>query len=88
MGKFHKISQKTAAAGETVTVNCKAVDPKSTFAVYYKESSASKWSTAQKYDANKTVDITFDKAGSYDICVKAKSKLGFISKKSFTVTVE
>lgn len=88
LNNLSKISSETAAAGETVTVNCKAVDPKSTFAVYYKEASVSKWSTAQKYDANKTVDITFDKAGSYDICVKAKSKLGFISKKYFTVTVE
>ncbi len=88
LNNLSKISSETASVGETVTVNCKAVDPKTTFAVYYKEASASKWIAAQKYNANKTVDITFDQAGSYEICVKAKSAIGFISKKYFAVTVE
>ena len=88
LNNLSKISSDTVAAGETVTVKGKAIDPKTTFAVYYKEASASKWIAAQKYDTNKTVDVTFDAAGTYEICVKAKSSLGFISKKYFTVTVE
>ena len=83
-----KISADTVEAGSTVTVNCRAITPKTQFAVYYKEASAETWKTAQKYDANKTVDITFDEAGEYEICVKAKGPFDFISKKYFTVTVE
>lgn len=74
--------------GTVVTVNCKAIDPKSEFAVYYKETSASKWTPAQKFSTNKSVEIALSKAGGYQICVKAKSSLGFISKVYFDVTVE
>lgn len=83
-----RISTENAVTGETVTVNCKAIDIFSKFAVYYKESSDSKWVTVQKYSRNRNVDLTFDAPGTYEICVKAKDLVGFVSKKYFTVTVE
>jgi hypothetical protein len=88
LNNLSKISADTVEAGSAVTVKCKAVDPKSKFAVYYKEASAETWTMVQNYNANKIVDITFEDAGSYQICVKAKSSLDFISKKYFDVTVE
>lgn len=82
------IVKSVTPEGTTVTVNCRAIDPKSEYAVYYKEASASKWITAQKYDKNKVVDIALSKPGDYQICVKAKSSLGFISKVYFDVTAD
>ena len=77
----------TQEAG-TVTVNCKAYDKGSIFAVYYKKAADKDWITAQAYDTNKLVDIELAESGDYEICVKAKSRLGFISKKYFNLTVE
>ena len=59
----------------------------SVFAVYYMNVNDSKWTTVQKYDKNNIASIVFDKPGDYQICVKAKSKIGFISKSFFNVTV-
>ncbi len=73
--------------GNAVVVNCKAIDMESVFAVYYMNVNDSKWTTVQKYDKNNIASIVFDKPGDYQICVKAKSKIGFISKSFFNVTV-
>ena len=57
------------------------------YAVYYKKTSGSKWTTVQDYNANTTVSITPAKVSDYDICVKVKDKNGNIEKKYFVVSV-
>lgn len=87
---FNNISSISADeiySGEFLTVNCKAIAKNSTFAVCYLKPESSSWITAQKYDTNDTVDLKLKKPGNYVICVKAKSKLGYVSKKYFNVTV-
>ncbi len=84
---FSTLSAEEVAVDETITINAKSLLKGCTFAMYCQEEGADKWTTLQDYDANKTLETSFDKAGTYSICVKAKSKLGFISKKYFTVTV-
>ena len=83
------ISKKTIGLGETVTLKCNAEGGKAPyqFAVYYKLSTASKWTTAQSYKENKTVKFTPKHTGKYNVSVKVKDADGTIVKKTFTVTV-
>lgn len=74
--------------GNIIKTKCKAVDKGTTFSVYYKKAADSDWITVQPYEKNKFVDIEFAEPGDYNICIKAKSRLGFISKKYFDVTVD
>ncbi len=80
------ISSDTVTIGEPLTVYCGAVDPKTQFAVCYREPSSSTWKVAQKYSENDVVELTFSEVGSCEVCVKAKSSLGFISKTYFLVS--
>lgn len=75
--------------GESATVNAKARGGKGgyTYAVYYKEKSAEKWTVVQSYKANRIITIKPKKAGEYDICVKVQDRTGEIVKKYFTLIV-
>ena len=83
------ISSKSITLGKTVTVKCSANGGQTPykFAVYYKLSTASKWTTAQSYKENTTVKFTPKHSGKYNVSVKVKSANDTIIKKSFTVTV-
>ena len=83
------LSADTVQAGGSVTVNASATGGTApyTYNVLSKLTSSTKWTTNQNYAANASVAITFDAAGTYDICVKAKDKAGTVDKKYFTVTV-
>ena len=83
------ISNTEINLGDTITVNGKATGGTGgyTYAVYYKKTSDSKWSTAQAYKNNSTIAIKPINATTYDICVKIKDSDGTEVKKYFNVKV-
>ena len=83
------ISAKAIVYGDTVTVSCKASGGTApyTYAVYYKQSTATKWTTAQSYSENREVSFKPKHTGTYNVSVRAKDAQGNVKKKTFTVTV-
>ena len=75
--------------GSYITINASATGGVGdyTYAVWYKLSSASSWTTKQKYSKNATIKIKPESIGKYDISVKVKDGSGTIVKKAFTVNV-
>jgi len=79
--------------GDTIYVSGKASGGKMNYgenyqyAVYYKLSTAKKWTTAQNYSENGSVSFTAKHSGTYDICVKAKDKAGKVVKTYLQRTV-
>jgi len=59
-----------------------------TYAMVYKKTSDTKWTTKQDFKANTTVDIKPANATTYNVCIKVKDKSGTIVKKFFTVEVK
>ena len=84
------ISATSITLGDTVTIKGAAAGGTSPYkyAVYYKASSASTWSTKQDFAATNSVSIKFTGTGTKDVCVKVKDNSGTIVKKYFTVTVK
>ena len=76
--------------GETIKVNCSATGSTGyyQYAVYYKKTSDTKWTTKQSYSSNNTVTIKPAKATTYNVCVKVKDNQNNEVKKYFTVTVK
>ena len=83
------ISETTINLGGMVTVNAKATGSTGfyTYAVYYKKTSESKWTTKQDFKTNNIIDVKPAKATTYDICVKVKDDKGTVVKKYFEVNV-
>ena len=83
------ISETTISLGSMVTVNAKATGSTGfyTYAVYYKKTSESKWTTKQDFKSNNIIDIKPAKATTYDICIKVKDDKGTVVKKYFEVNV-
>ncbi len=83
------ISATTLKLGSKLTVSAAAAGGtgKYTYAVYYKKSSSSKWTTAQSYKDKNTVTVTPAAATQYDVCVKVKDSNNTIVKQYFTVKV-
>jgi len=75
--------------GSYITINASAAGGTGdyTYAVWYKQSSASSWTTKQNYSTNATIKIKPASAEKYDISVKVKDSSGTIVKKAFTVNV-
>ena len=84
------VSATTVTLGNAVTVKGAASGGTSPYkyAVLYKASSTSTWTTKQDFSTNASVSITFTGTGTKDICVKVKDNAGNIAKKYFTVTVK
>ena len=84
------ISSAAINKGDTVTVKASATGGTGnyTYAVYYKQTSQSKWTTAQDFSKNTTVTFKPAKAAAYDVCVKVKDGTGKIERKYFTVNVK
>ncbi len=84
------VSSNEIKLGESVTVNAAAQGGSGSYqyAVFYKKTSDSSWTTKQAYSANSTVTIKPGKATTYDICVKAKDSENHEAKTYFTVTVK
>ena len=83
------ISAETIKLGETVTANAKATGGTGEYLyqVVYKQTTQSKWTTAQSYKANSTVTFKPANAATYDVCVKVKDSNNTEIKKFFTVKV-
>ena len=84
------ISADEIMLGESIEVNAVSEGGFGAYkyAVYYKLSKSSKWTTVQQFDANGNVTITPTKAGRYEICVKVKDETGEIVKKYFMAEVK
>ena len=83
------LSATSIALGNTITVNASATGGTTPYkyAVYYKASSASTWTTKQNFSANSSVSIKFAGTGTKDVCVKVRDNAGTVVKKYFTVKV-
>ena len=84
------ISSESIKKGSSVTLNCSADGGAGSYryAVYYKKNKATKWSTAQSYNANNVVTIKPGAAADYSVCVRVIDGNGKVSKKYFTVSVK
>ncbi len=83
------LSATSVKLGSTVTVKASATGGTTPYkyAVYYKASSSSTWTTKQDFSTNASVSIQFAGTGTKDVCVKVKDNTGTVVKKYFTVTV-
>ena len=83
------ISSDSVKVGGTLTIECDVIGNQNVckYQVLYKQTSKSKWTVVQDYDANDIVTIKPSQAADYDICIKAQDKDGQLAKKYFTVTV-
>ena len=83
------VSSTSITLGDDLTVTCKATGGSSgySYAVYYKKSSSSSYTTAQAFSTNRIVKITPQAATTYDIRTKVKDSTGKIVVKDFSVKV-
>lgn len=84
-----KISASKLTLGESfmLTASSSGGSDSCQYAVFYKKASSTKWTCAQKYKTNTSVNITPKNAVSYDVRVKAKDSKGRVANKDFSVTV-
>ena len=84
------LSTTSIKLGDTVQVSCSAKGSTGfyQYAVYYKKTSDTKWTTKQNYSGNYSTSIKPAKATTYDVCVKVKDNLNNEAKKYFILTVE
>ncbi len=85
-----KISATTIAKNGSVTVTGAASGGSGsyTYAVLYRKSGASSWTTKQDFSSTKSTSITFSTAGQYEVCSKVKDSSGTVAEKTFNVTVQ
>ncbi len=84
------ISAETITLGESVTLKGTATGGTApyTYAMLYKQTSQTKWTTKQDFKTNANVAVKPANATTYDVCIKVKDSTGTIEKKFFTVTVK
>ena len=84
------ISATSINLGSSVTVKAASTGGtgSSTYAVYYKKSADTKWTTQQDFKANASISVTPANEGKYNICVKVKDSAGTVEKKYFDITVK
>ena len=82
------ISKTTIACDTNVTIKCASTGGTgTTYAVLYKKSTDSTWTTKQNFGTNTSVTIKPTSATLYKVCVKAKDNAGNIAKLYFDLTV-
>ena len=83
------VSAESIVKGKSVTVKASATGGAGSYkyAVYYKKSSSSTWTTKQDFGTVTSVTVTPAEATAYDICVKVKDGNSTVAKKYFTVAV-
>ncbi len=83
------LSAASVVKGKAVVAKCSATGGAGSYnyAVYYKKSSASSWTTKQDFSTNASVSMTFPSAEVYDICVKVKDAKGTVAKKYLAVSI-
>ena len=84
-----KMSATSITLGKTVTLTGSATGGTGyyNFAMLYKKTSDSSWTTAQGFKPNETVTIKPASATTYDVCVKVQDSVGTVEKKFFTLKV-
>ena len=84
------LSATSIKLGDTITAKGSATGGTGSYQyqVVYKQTSQTKWTTAQAYKANDTVTFKPAAATTYDVCVKVKDSDGTEIKNFFTVKVE
>ena len=82
------ISASSVACDTKVTIKCASTGGTgTTYAVYYKKTTDSAWTTKQNFSTTTTASIKPASATPYQICVKAKDSAGNIAKLYFDLTV-
>ena len=83
------LSATSVVKGKAVVAKCSATGGAGSYkyAVYYKKSSASTWTTKQDFSTNASVSMTFPSAEVYDICVKVKDAKGTVAKKYLAASI-
>ncbi len=83
------LASSSITLGNTLTANCKASGGTGTYtyAVYYKKTTDTKWTTAQGFSSNATVTFKPAKAVAYDVCIKVKDSGGTVAKVYLTASV-
>ena len=83
------LSSTKIYTGRGVTVRCSADGGTSpyTYSVIYRRAGYSKWKTAQSFNSNNSVKLTFGKAGDYEIKVKAKDAKGAVVSRILKLSV-
>ena len=83
------LSATSVVKGKAVVAKCSATGGTGSYkyAVYYKKSSASTWTTKQDFSTNASVSMTFPSAEVYDICVKVKDGNGTVVKKYLAASI-
>ena len=84
------VSAASITLGESVTVTAKATGGTSPYqyAVYYKKSTASSFTTLKAYNTTASVVFKPTTTGTYTIRTKIKDNVGTVVSKDFTVTVK
>lgn len=80
----------TVKTGETVKIMPSSTGGNApiTYTCYYRTAGSTKWTTAKISAAALLAQVTFDKAGTYNICVYAKDSTNTLVKKYMNVIVE
>ena len=75
--------------GERVSVSAAAEGGKApyTYAVLYKKTTDTTWTTKQNFSSNSETSVLPSKAADYEICVKVKDADGVVAEKTFNVKV-
>ena len=83
------VSAEKILTGGKVTVKVSASGGMSdyTYACYKKAAGASSWTTVSGFGNKTSFELSFDKAGNYIICTKAKDQNGTIAKEYITISV-
>lgn len=84
------LTPATIVLGQTVKVTCTAIAGSGgyQYAVYYKLSTASKWTKGRDYGTGTTVTVKPAHSGTYTIRVKVKDSVGKVVNKDLKVTVK
>lgn len=86
----YAISNNQIILGESVILSASAEGGTGdyTYAFYTRTSGTNSWHTKSPFSTVSSVEYTPSKAGTYDICIKAKDSSGKEVKEYFVVTVE
>ena len=83
------LKNNTISNNESTSIICKSEggSGNTRFNVAYKLSTSSKWTTLQEYGYNKVINFTPQRAGTYNIKVKALDSSDTLAVKTLTLTV-
>jgi len=83
------LSTNAILKGKSFTVNCSSTGGTGTkkYAVWYKKTDSTSWTSVQSYSTNTSVSVTLKSVGTYDVSIKVKDGNDKISAQYYTVAV-